>query len=243
MTGVLLETRQVVKQFGGLRALNGVSLSVRPGEILGLVGPNGSGKSTLINVVSGYLTASAGEVWFGGQEISRWEAHRIAELGLIRTYQIPRPFWNLTVLDNVLVGAMFGRKHRDHEEARATAIRWLEFTGLASRAKDPINSLTLHQRKFLEMARALAGRPRLLLLDEVLAGLNPSEVEAGISLIRRIKEAGVTILMVEHIMRAIVSLSDRVAVLNFGEKIAEGRPEEVLRHPEVVSAYLGKAYA
>ena len=242
-SATLLGMREVVKRFGGLPALAGVSLEVREGDILGLIGPNGSGKSTLINVVSGYHRADQGEIWFRGCNIARLEPHRIAELGLIRTHQIPRPFARMTVRQNVLVACLFGSRETRHRSPQDEAMHWLSFTGLADVADAPVASLTLHQRKFLELARAMACRPRLLFIDEVLAGLNPAELEEGIQLIRRIRDMGVTLVIVEHIMRAVVSLCNRLIVLNFGQKIAEGEPKDVLRTPEVVAAYLGREYA
>jgi len=239
----LLQVKDVVKYFGGLPALNGVSLAVREGEILGIVGPNGSGKSTLINVVSGYHRADKGQIWFEGYDLARLEPHRIAELGVARTYQIPRPFGRMTLLENVAVACMFGARGRRGKDVREQAMGWLEFTGLAQVAASPVSSLTLHQRKMLELARALACRPRLLFVDEVLAGLSAAELEEGIRLLRRVHEMGITVVVVEHIMRAVVSLCHRVVVLHFGQTIAAGPTKEVLRHPEVVAAYLGKEYA
>jgi ABC-type branched-subunit amino acid transport system ATPase component/ABC-type branched-subunit amino acid transport system permease subunit len=237
----LLVCADVWKAFRGVQALAGVSLEVRPGEIVGLVGPNGSGKSTLINVVSGHYTPDRGRILLGGVEVARYPAHRIARLGLSRTYQIPRPFAHLTVGANVAVAGMFGGTGHDRRTAEREAARWLEFTGLAGRAGVLPAALNLHQRKFLELARALASEPRLVLLDEVLSGLTPSEMADATRLVREIRDRGATVLFVEHIMRVVMDLADRVVVLNHGQVIASGTPREVMRHPEVVRAYLGKA--
>jgi branched-chain amino acid transport system permease protein len=220
-----------------------VSLEVREGEILGLVGPNGSGKSTLINVISGHYRLDGGRIVFGRDDIAGLEGHRIATRGLSRTYQIPRPFRRLSVLDNVAVAAMFGQTARGRERARREARRWLEFAGLADKAAAFPDQLNLHQRKLLELARALASEPRLVLLDEVLAGLTPSEMTDAARLIGEIRDRGTTVVFVEHVMRVVMDLTDRVVVLNYGQVIAHGSPRDVMRHPDVVRAYLGKAYA
>jgi branched-chain amino acid transport system permease protein len=233
----------VRKAFRGVQALARVSLDVREGEIVGLVGPNGSGKSTLINVVSGHYRADGGRVLLDGVELSGRDAHRIARLGVSRTYQIPRPFARMTVRDNVAVAGMFGRTSHDRRTAEREAVRWLEFTGLAARADVFPAALNLHQRKFLELARALASEPRLVLLDEVLSGLTSSEMADAARLVREIRDRGATIVFVEHIMRVVMDLADRVVVLNSGQVIASGTPRDVMRHPEVVRTYLGKAYA
>jgi branched-chain amino acid transport system permease protein len=216
---------------------------VREGEILGLVGPNGSGKSTLINVVSGYYRPETGRILLHGRDLAREPGHRIARLGVARTYQIPRPFRRLTVLDNVALAAMFGPAVLDRTGAEREAGRWLEFVGLAARAHALPSELNLHQRKFLELARALAAAPRLVLLDEVLSGLTPAEMADAVALVRRIRDGGATIVFIEHVMRAVLDLTDRVVVLNYGQVIAEGRPREVMRQPDVVVAYLGKSHA
>jgi branched-chain amino acid transport system permease protein len=219
-----------------------VSLRVEPGEIVGLVGPNGSGKTTLINVVSGHHAADRGRVALGADPLSRRPAHEIAGLGVSRTYQIPRPFAHFTALDNVALAATFGAARCAPAEARAEARRWLEFTGLGRRAAARPHELNLHERKFLELARALAGRPRLILLDEVLSGLNPGEIASAIGLIAAIRARGVAIVFVEHLMRAVLELADRVVVLNEGEVIAVGGPQEVLRSARVVEVYLGTGH-
>ncbi len=239
----LLVVRGVRKAFKGVQALGGVDLEVRRGEILGLVGPNGSGKSTLINVVSGHYAADAGSIRFADEELVGLPAHRIARAGIARTYQIPRPFSELSVLQNIALPPMFGRVAMDRRRAEEEAWRWLEFTNLSDKADRYPGELNLHQRKFLELARALASRPKLLLLDEVLSGLTPAEMDGALRLIRAIRDQGATIVFVEHVMRAVMELTDRVVVLTYGRTIAQGAPREVMRNPEVVSAYLGTAHA
>ena len=240
---LLLEVRNLSKAFKGVQALDRVSLQVREGEILGLLGPNGSGKSTFINVVSGHYPVSAGDILFEGRQLAGLPAHRIAQAGIARTYQIPRPFAHMSVLQNVSMVAMFGGAALGPQQATREAWKWLEFTGLQERADALPDDLNLHQRKFLELARALAARPRLVLLDEVLSGLTPGEINEAIELIRKIRERGSTIVFVEHVMRAVMALTDRIAVLNHGKLIAEGPAAEVMKNPEVVSAYLGTGHA
>jgi branched-chain amino acid transport system permease protein len=236
----LLEVRGLSKSFKGVQALDGVKLQVRQGEILGLLGPNGSGKSTFINVVSGHFALSAGEILFDGRVLTRQPAHRIAHAGIARTYQVPRPFRHLTVLQDVALAAMFGCASLDARAATREAWKWLEFTGLQARAHSLPEDLNLHQRKFLELARALAARPRLVLLDEVLSGLAPGEIDEAIELVRRIRDQGATIVFVEHVMRAVLALADRIVVLNHGKLIAQGEATEVMQDREVVDAYLGR---
>jgi branched-chain amino acid transport system permease protein len=238
-----LGCRDVWKAFGGIQALRGVSLDVGPGEIVGLVGPNGSGKTTLINVISGHYRADRGRIDLGDVALVGRAAHEIARLGISRTYQIPRPYAHFTALDNVAVAATFGAAGLTPRHARLEARHWLEFTGLGRRAATLPHELNLHERKFLELARALAARPRVILLDEVLSGLNPAEIAAAIRLIQGIRAQGVTILFVEHVMRAVLELSDRVVVLNEGEVIAAGSPREAMRDPRVIAVYLGRAHA
>lgn len=239
----LLVVKNLSKAFKGVQALDGVSLEVRRGEILGLLGPNGSGKSTFINVVSGHFPSSGGEIQFEGVELTGLPAHLVAQSGIARTYQIPRPFPHLSVLQNVSLAAVFGVTQPDEAAAEAEAWRCLVFTGLADKAHALPDELNLHQRKFLELARALASRPRLVLLDEVLSGLTPSEIDEAIALVLRIRDRGATIVFVEHVMRAVMALADRVAVLNHGRLLAIGPAQEVMRDPEVVKAYLGALHA
>jgi branched-chain amino acid transport system permease protein len=236
---VLLRVRGLQKSFKGVRALTGVDVDVRRGEILGLLGPNGSGKSTFINVVSGHYTPTAGTIVFEGRDLAGQPAHRIAASGIARTYQIPRPFAHLSVLDNVALATLFGGAIRDVGAARKQAMTWLEFTGLHDKATARPDDLNLHQRKFLELARALASRPRLVLLDEVLCGLTPSEIDDAVALIRRIRDQGSTIVFVEHVMRAVMALTDRIVVFNHGVLLAEGSASDVMQRPEVMTAYLG----
>ena len=238
---VLLQVRGLDKRFKGIHALSAVDVDVRRGEILGLLGPNGSGKSTFINVVSGHYAATAGEIRFEGRTLTGEPAHRIAAAGIARTYQIPRPFAQFSVVDNVALAAMFGGAVADPAAARREAMTWLEFTGLAGRAEARPDALNLHQRKFLELARALASRPRLVLLDEVLCGLTPSETDAAVALIRRIRDQGATIVFVEHVMRAVMALTDRIVVFDHGLLLAEGAASEVMKRPHVMTAYLGTA--
>jgi branched-chain amino acid transport system permease protein len=239
----LLIIRDLHKSFRGVRALQGVDLDVREGEILGILGPNGSGKSTLINVVSGHYAADGGSVTFASRELTGLPAHRIARAGIARTYQIPRPFAHLTVLDNVALTARFGEARLDRADAEVRAWRWLRFTGLATRAALLPGQLNLHQTKFLELARALAAQPRLLLLDEVLSGLAPGEIEDAIELIRRIRGQGTTIVLVEHVMRVVTTLPDRIAVLDQGRLLAQGSAAEVMARHDVAAAYLGQGIA
>jgi branched-chain amino acid transport system permease protein len=239
----LLRVRGVAKAFAGVRALDGVDIDVHDGEILGVLGPNGSGKSTLINVVSGHLRADRGSIVFEGRELAHLAAHRIAAAGVARTYQIPRPFAHLSVGDNAALAAMFGGARLDPASARREAQRWLEFTSLASRADALPAEINLHQTKFLELARALSGRPRLLLLDEVLSGLTPGEIDNAVALVRSIRAHGTTIVLVEHVMRAVTALCDRIVVLDQGRVLAAGRVDEVMARREVAIAYLGTPHA
>jgi branched-chain amino acid transport system ATP-binding protein len=226
--------------FGGLIALKGVSLTLSQGQIKSIIGPNGAGKTTLFNVISGFMAPWEGEIRFNNQSITGQPPEKIAHAGVARTFQVVKPFNNLTALENVLVGAL--NVHAHLRKAWEEAIGILEYIGMADKAEWPARKLTLEDLKRLELGRALAIRPRLLLLDEVMAGLNPSEVEEFIALIRRIRNDGVTVLLIEHIMHAILSLSDEVLVLNHGEKIYEGDTQGVVKDRRVVEAYLGEEY-
>ena len=236
---VLLTIDNVSKSFSGVKALQNVSLEARRGEILGLVGPNGSGKSTMVNVISGLYKPEAGRILFQGEDLVPLPAYRAAHAGIARTYQIPRPFASLSVLENTTLAGMFGGTQLSRADAAAQAMYWLEFVGLADRARALPTELNLHQRKFLELSRALASSPRLVLLDEVLAGLTPSEINNAVTLVREIRQRGSTIIFIEHNMRAVLELCDRLIVLNHGQVIASGMPREVMNDPAVVSAYLG----
>jgi branched-chain amino acid transport system ATP-binding protein len=242
MTALLL-LQGVSRRFGGLKALDNVSLAVMPGEIVGLIGPNGAGKTTLINVVTGSQPATAGIVRFEGAEITREKPYVIARRGLARTFQIVQPFPKLTVVDNVAAGALFAGGAANLKEARQQAMERLRFTGLAPIAEQSAAALTLAQRKRLEVAKALAMNPKLLLLDEVNAGLNFSEINDALAMIRRIADAGIAIVVIEHVMKVVRSISHRIVVLHHGQLISEGEPEAVLRDPAVVEAYLGSRYA
>ena len=236
---ILLTIDKVSKSFSGVKALQNVSMEARRGEILGLVGPNGSGKSTMVNVISGLYKPEAGRILFQGEDLVPLPSYRAAHAGIARTYQIPRPFASLSVLENTTLAGMFGGTQLSRADAAAQAMYWLEFVGLADRARALPTELNLHQRKFLELSRALASSPRLVLLDEVLAGLTPSEINNAVTLVREIRQRGSTIIFIEHNMRAVLELCDRLIVLNHGQVIASGMPREVMNDPAVVSAYLG----
>jgi branched-chain amino acid transport system permease protein len=236
---ILLTIDKVSKSFSGVKALQNVSMEARRGEILGLVGPNGSGKSTMVNVISGLYKPEAGRILFQGEDLVPLPSYRAAHAGIARTYQIPRPFASLSVLENTTLAGMFGSTQLSRADAAAQAMYWLEFVGLADRARALPTELNLHQRKFLELSRALASSPRLVLLDEVLAGLTPSEINNAVTLVREIRQRGSTIIFIEHNMRAVLELCDRLIVLNHGQVIASGMPREVMNDPAVVSAYLG----
>jgi branched-chain amino acid transport system permease protein len=230
----------VARYFGGVRALDDVSLTVREGEIVGLVGPNGSGKTTLVSLLSGTLRPTAGRISVAGQDLATLPPHRVAHVGVARTYQIPRPFTSMTVRDNVAMAIMFGRSPQPLPAARENAQGPLEVVGLGHVAGAYPATLNLHQRQLLEMARALAADPKVLLLDEALAGLNPAEIDNAVEVIRRVHRSGVSIVIVEHLLRVVNQLATRIVVLDRGTRLADGDPREVLNNPEVVRAYLGK---
>jgi branched-chain amino acid transport system ATP-binding protein len=238
--GPLLALEGVTKRFGGLTAVSRVTLQVAPGDLLGIIGPNGAGKTTLFNIISGYSRPEQGGVRFDGRDITGLPPHVICRLGLTRTFQIVKPFGNLSVLDNVMIGAL--TRLARVGAARAEAVRVVDTCGLGPYADARARALPIGLRKRLEVARALATRPRLLLLDEVMAGLNPSEVLAMIELIRRLQGEGLTLIVIEHIMAAMMRLARRIAVLHHGELIAEGPPAEIARDRRVIEAYLGEEF-
>ena len=242
MTEPLFEVRGLTKRFRGLTAVSDVTFRVVPREILGLIGPNGAGKTTIISLISGTLLPTAGEIIFEGRRVDGLPAYRRARLGIGRTFQVMKPFPGLSVLENVTVGALFGTGggERNRKRAEEKAREWLQFTGLGRRMDQRADALGGPDRKRLEFAKALAMNPKLLLLDEVMAGLNAVEVDEVVELIKKMRDKGVTILVIEHVMKAIRRLSDRLLVLHHGQQIAEGRTAEVLSNPRVVEAYLGK---
>ena len=236
----IIECRDVKRHFGGIRALDGVSFTVAEGELIGLVGPNGSGKTTLVNLLSGALRPTSGQMTIDGRSIVDLPAHRLAHFGVARTYQIPRPFGSMTVRDNVAVAIMFGRRATSLAAARGAAHEHLDLVDLDGHADALPGEINLHERQLLEIARALATRPRVLLLDEALAGLNPAEVDNAAGVVRRVHESGIAIVLVEHVLRVVNQLATRIVVLDQGRLLAEGEPAAVMRNADVVRAYLGR---
>ena len=237
---VVLEGKGLTKAFGGLQAVKDLSFALRDGEILGIIGPNGAGKTTLFNLLTGFYRPDAGRVFFKGQNITGLRPHQICKRGLARTFQITQPFANLTVLENVKIGAY--SRLPSSREATQEALRILGTVGLYEKRDELASALSVGHRKNLELAKALATRPELILLDEVVAGLNPKEGDDMIAYIKGIREQGITVLLIEHVMKAIMSLCNRIIVIHYGERIAEGVPEEISKNPKVIEAYLGEEY-
>jgi branched-chain amino acid transport system ATP-binding protein len=239
----ILRIENLTRRFGGVVAVNDVSLALQPGEIVGLIGPNGAGKTTLVNLVTGFIPKTAGRVLFHDRDISGLAPHRIAQLGIARTFQIVQPFAEMTVLENVMAGALFAGDRASIKAATEKAHHYLAFTGLASHTNYRASELSLANRKRMELAKSLAMEPRLLFLDEVNAGLNTSELDSALDLIRKIAAGGVTIVIIEHLMKIILSVVGRIVVLHHGAKLSEGLPTEVMNDPAVVKAYIGTKFA
>lgn len=236
---VLLSVRGVTKRFGGLQALTNVTFDLPEGQILGLIGPNGAGKTTLFNAINGVYPCEEGRIIFRNKDVTTLKTYHHAHMGMARTHQIVQPLNELTVLENVMVGSCFGREKQNLGRATEIAEEVLEFVELKVRADQLAGSLNVAQKKRLEMARALASRPYLLLLDEVLAGLNSSEIANMVEMVKKIRQRGITIIMIEHVMKAVMNVSDRIIVLDYGQQIAEGTPDEISNNEKVIEAYLG----
>jgi branched-chain amino acid transport system ATP-binding protein len=236
----ILEVNALTMLFGSLSALKAVDLSVKSGEILGLIGPNGAGKTTFFNCITGYLSSTLGSIHFQGKEITRFPPHRICHLGICRTFQIVQVFQEMTVLENVMMGSFC--HHANTRKSMELAQEILELTGLAEKSDQIAGSLTLVDQKRIELSRALATQPKLLLLDEVMAGLNPTETEEAVGLVRKVHQRGVTLIVVEHVMEVIMSLCERIAVFDSGELIADGPPGEIVHNDRVIEAYLGEEH-
>lgn len=237
---VLLKAKNVTKKFAGLTAVDSVNLTIEEGEIVGLIGPNGAGKTTFFNSITGFYPATYGSVEFDGQDITRKSTFHNCKAGMARTFQIVQPFGQLTTFENVMVGAF--NHEKKYADAEKTAKQMIEFVGMGDKMNSIVADLTIGDQRKLEMARALATKPKLLLLDEVMAGLTPTEIEECVELVQKIRDSGITILMIEHIMAALMKLSDRVVVLDHGKLIAEGTPKEITQNERVIESYLGSAY-
>ena len=240
----LLTVEKLCKSFGGLRAINTLDFYVEEGEIVGIIGPNGSGKTTFLNLLTGFLKPTKGKITFRGEDITGMARYKVNQKGIARTFQLCKPFLDFTAMQNVMAGRAYGQEpSRNLKVAALESREILGLVGLGSKADILVKDLTVMERKRLELARALATKPTMLLLDELMAGLNLAEADETCKLISRIRDSKITILMVEHIVKAVTCISDRIMVLNMGEKIAEGRPDEIVHHPKVVEVYLGKAHA
>jgi branched-chain amino acid transport system ATP-binding protein len=240
----ILTVEQLSKAFGGLKAINNLDFYVDEGEIVGIIGPNGSGKTTLLNLLTGFLKPNSGKITFQGQDITGLARYTINQKGIARTFQLCKPFLDFTALQNVLVGRVYGKEPSiSMKDAELESREILEKVGLINKSEIIVRDLTVMERKRLELARALATKPTLLLLDELMAGLNLAEADDACQLIGRIRDSKISIIMVEHIVKAITCISNRLVVLNMGEKIAEGSPEEIVHHPKVIEVYLGKSHA
>ncbi|WP_172370134.1 ABC transporter ATP-binding protein [Sporosarcina jiandibaonis] len=237
----IIQVENLNKSFGGLQALKNVNLDLKSNEILGLIGPNGAGKTTLFNIISGSISPNSGLIMFKGSDIKNKRSDQRCKLGIARTFQITKPFQNMTIVENVTVGAYFGKNNISISQARKKAEETLELLGMKELQSFEANTLSIGNRKKLELARALATDPQILLLDEVIGGLTPTEVNAMIETIKEIKKMGISVIMIEHVMKAVTSVSDRMIVLNYGEIIARGTPQEVTENPIVIEAYLGGA--
>lgn len=240
----ILTVEKLCKSFGGLKAINNLDFYVDEGEIVGIIGPNGSGKTTALNLITGFLKPNAGKINFQGEDITGITRFQINKKGIARTFQLCKPFLEFTALQNVMVGRVYGQEpSRNMKAAEVESKEILEMVRLSNKSEVLVKDLTVMERKRLELARALATKPALLLLDELMAGLNLAEADDACKLITRIRDSKITIIMVEHIVKAVTCISDRILVLNMGEKIAEGLPQEIIHHPEVIDVYLGKPHA